>query len=127
MVARGSRPVIVGAALKQSVLWKHVQVLALTENMWLCDDPASRPYAKYILRVGNGTEPSVLEREVPFLPHGNAAPSASVEIGLFPGITRRANLDDLISSIFPDLPNKYAEEGYMDGRAILTAKNVVVN
>ncbi len=127
MVARGSRPAIVGAALKRSVLWRHVQVLALTENMRLRDDPASRPYAEYILRVGDGTEPSVFEREVPFLPHGNAAPSAGVEIGLFPGIARRANLDGLISSVFPDLPNRYAEEGYMDGRAILTAKNVVVN
>jgi ATP-dependent DNA helicase PIF1 len=95
--------------------------------MRLRDDPASRPYAEYILRVGDGTEPSVLEREVPFLPHGNAAPSAGVEIGLFPRIARRANLDGLISSIFPDLPNRYVEERYMDGRAILTAKNVVVN
>ncbi|KAH9576597.1 hypothetical protein CY35_01G170700 [Sphagnum magellanicum] len=110
VVARGSRPAIVGAALKRSVLWRHVQVLALTENMRLRDDPASRPYAEYILRVGDGTEPSVLEKEVPFLPHGNVAPSASVEIGLFPGNAHRANLD-----------------GYMDGRAILTAKNVVVN
>jgi hypothetical protein len=84
------------------------------ENMRLHDDPTSRPYAEYILRVGNGTEPSVLEREVPFLPHGNAAPSAGVEIGLFPGIARRANLDSIISSVFPDLPNRYAEEGYMD-------------
>jgi len=95
--------------------------------MRLRDDPASRPYAEYILRVGDGTEPSVLEREVSFLPHGNAAPLAGVEIGLFPGIAHRANLDGLISSVFPDLPNRYVEEGYMDGRAILTAKNVVVN
>jgi hypothetical protein len=83
--------------------------------MWLRDDLTSRPYAKYILRVGDGTEPSVLEGEVLILPHGNAAPSAGVEIGLFPGIARRANLDDLISSVFPDLPNMYAEEGYMGG------------
>jgi hypothetical protein len=82
---------------------------------------------EYILRVGDGTEPSVLEGEVPLLPHGNVAPSAGVEIGLFPRIACRANLDGLISSVFPDLPNKYVEEGYMDGRAILTTKNVAVN
>jgi hypothetical protein len=46
---------------------------------------------------------------------------------LFPGIARRANLDGLISSVFLDLPNRYAEEGYMDGKAILMAKNMVVN
>jgi hypothetical protein len=40
--------------------------------MRLRDDPASRPYAEYILRVGDGTEPSVLEGEVPLLSHGNA-------------------------------------------------------
>jgi hypothetical protein len=95
--------------------------------MRLRDDQASRPYAEYILRVGNGTEPSVLEGEVPLLPHGNVAPLAGVEIGLFLGIARRANLDGLISSVFPDLPNRYAEEGYMDGKVILMAKNVVVN
>ncbi len=127
VVARGSRPAIVEATLKQLVLWRHVQVLALTKNMQLRDDLASRPYAEYILWVGDGIKPLVLEGEVLLLPHGNAAPSAGVEIGLFPGIARRANLDGLISSIFPDLPNRYAEEGYMDGRAILTAKNVVVN
>jgi hypothetical protein len=127
VVARGSRPAIVGAALKRSVLWRHVQVLALTENMQLRDDLASRPYAEYILWVRDGTKPSVLEGEVPLLPHGNATPSAGIEIGLFPGIACRANLDGLISSVFLDLPNRYAEEGYMDGRAILTAKNMVVN
>jgi len=116
-----------GAALKRSVLWRHVQVLALTENMRLRDDLTSRPYVEYILWVGDGIEPSILEGEVPLLPHGNAALSASVEIGLFPRIARRANFNGLISSIFPDLPNRYVEEGYMDGRAILTAKNVVVN
>jgi hypothetical protein len=41
VVARGSRPAIVGAALKRSVLWRHVEVLALTENMRLRDDLAS--------------------------------------------------------------------------------------
>jgi hypothetical protein len=97
------------------------------ENMRLRDDPASRPYAEYILRVGDGTEPSVLEGEVSLLPHGNVAPSAGVEIGLFPRIARRANLDGLISSVFHDLPKRYVEEGYMDGKAILTAKNMVVN
>jgi hypothetical protein len=95
--------------------------------MRLRDDLASRPYAEYILQVGDGTEPSVLEGEVPLLPRGNVTPSAGVEIRLFPGIARRANLDGFISSVFLDLPNRYAEEGYMDGRAILTAKNVVVN
>ncbi len=51
VVARGSQPAIVGATLKRLVLWKHVQVLALTENMWLCDDLASRPYAEYIFKL----------------------------------------------------------------------------
>jgi len=41
VVARGSRLAIVGAALKRSVLWRHVQVLALMENMRLRDDLAS--------------------------------------------------------------------------------------
>jgi hypothetical protein len=95
--------------------------------MQLCDDPTSRPYAEYILQVGDGTEPPVLEGEISLLPHGNVVASVGIEIGLFPRIARKANLDGLINSVFLDFPNKVAEEGYMDGRAILTAKNVVVN
>jgi hypothetical protein len=125
VVARGSRPTIVATSLKRSVLWRNVRILKLMENMRLRADPNSRPYADYILCIGDGNEPSVLEENLPL--DGDAAPSAGVEIGLFPGIAYRTSLDGLINMVFAGLGVHYADVGYMDGRAILTAKNVCVN
>jgi len=125
VVARGSHPAIVVALLKRSVLWRNVCILKLTENMRLRADLDYRPYADYILRVNDGSEPSVLEENLPL--DGDAAPSAGVEIGLFPGIACRTSLDDLINMVFAGLGVHYADAEYMDGRAILTAKNVCVN
>jgi hypothetical protein len=93
--------------------------------MRLRADPDSHPYADYILRVDDGSEPSVLEENLTL--DGDAAPSAGVEIGLFPGIACRTSLDGLINMVFAGLGVHYADAGYMDGRAILTAKNVYVN
>jgi len=54
VVTRGSRAVIVSAALSHSILWRQVRILTLTENMKLRANPLSKPYAKYLLKVGNG-------------------------------------------------------------------------
>jgi hypothetical protein len=112
VVARGSRSAIVAASLKRSVLWRNVRILKLTENMRLRADPDSRPYADYILRIGDGSEPSVLEENLPL--DGDAAPSAGVEIGLFPGIACRTSLDGLINMVFAGLGVHYADVGYID-------------
>ncbi|KAI9922430.1 hypothetical protein PsorP6_001397 [Peronosclerospora sorghi] len=40
---------------------------------------------------------------------------------------RCADLESLINAVFPDLHLRYANQGFMDGRAILTPKNVIVN
>jgi hypothetical protein len=125
VVARGSRSAIIAASLKRSVLWKNVRILKLTENMRLHANPDFRPYADYILRVGDESELSILEENLPF--DGDAAPSAGVEIGLFPRIACRTSLDGLINMVFAGLGVHYTDAGYMDGRAILTAKNVCVN
>jgi hypothetical protein len=54
VVSKGSQATIISAALSHLVLWRQVRVLTLTENMRLRADPFSRPYAEYLLRVGNG-------------------------------------------------------------------------
>ncbi|KAI9912933.1 hypothetical protein PsorP6_005348 [Peronosclerospora sorghi] len=77
VVARGSRPAIVGASLMRSDLWRHVHVLRLNKNMPLRADPEASPYAEYILRVGDGVEPPVAgDNQV--LVNGDAAHSAGV-------------------------------------------------
>ncbi len=124
MVSRGFRAVIVSAALSCSVLWHQVHVLTLTKNMRLCANPLSMPYAEYLLRVDNGQESSIIDH---FPPEADAEPSVGVEIALYPEIHQAPSLDTLIHVVFLTLIINYANQGYMDGGAILTTKNTIVN
>jgi hypothetical protein len=92
--------------------------------MKLCIDPFSRPYAEYFLRVGNGQESSIIDH---FPLEVDAKPSIVVEIALYPEIHQAPSLDTLIHVVFPALAINYANQGYMDCRAILTTKSIVVN
>jgi ATP-dependent DNA helicase PIF1 len=57
----------------------------------------------------------------------DAKPSIGVEIALYPEIHQAPSLETLIHAVFPALAINYANQGYMDGRAILTTKNIIVN
>jgi ATP-dependent DNA helicase PIF1 len=92
--------------------------------MRLHTDPFSMPYAKYLLRVGNGQESSIIDH---FPPEVDAEPSVGVEIALYPKIHQAPSLDTLIHVVFFALAINYTNQGYMDGRAILTTKNTVMN
>jgi hypothetical protein len=124
MVSRGSRAAIVSAALSRSVLWHEVHVLTLTENMKLHVEPLSKPYAEYLLKVNNGQESSIIDH---FPPKANAEPSIGVKITLYPEIHQAPSLDTSIHVVFLALAINYANQGYMDSRAILTTKNIIVN
>jgi ATP-dependent DNA helicase PIF1 len=124
VVSKGSRAAIVFATLSRSVLWRQVRILTLTENMKLRANPLSKPYAEYLLRVGNGQESSIIDH---FPPEANAKRSIGVEIALYPEIHQAPSLKTLIHAVFPALAINYTNQGYMDGRAILTTKNTVVN
>ncbi|KAI9909093.1 hypothetical protein PsorP6_015194 [Peronosclerospora sorghi] len=93
-------------------------------RLWHDDD--ARPFAEYILRVGNGEEPPVRGNGA-VVSFGGASPSAGVEIALYAGITRCETLEALINKVYPSLPLRFAEQGCVDGRAILTTKNAAVN
>jgi hypothetical protein len=59
VVRRGSQAAIEDACLNSSALWDHVRVLRLTENMRVTrTDPLSQGFVEYLLRIGNGTEPT---------------------------------------------------------------------
>jgi hypothetical protein len=124
MVSKGSWAIIVSAALSRSVLWRQMCVLTFMENMKLRADPLSRPYAEYFLRVDNGQESSIIDH---FPPEVNTEPSVRVEIALYPEIHQVPSLNTLIHVVFPALVINFANQGYMDGQAILTTKNIVVN
>jgi ATP-dependent DNA helicase PIF1 len=92
--------------------------------MRLHADPLSRPYAKYLLRVGNGQESSIIDH---FPLEADTEPSVRVEIALHSEIHQAPSLDTLIHVVFLALAINYTNQGYMDGRAILTTKNTIVN
>jgi hypothetical protein len=92
--------------------------------MRLYTNPLSRPYVEYLLKVDNGQKSSIIDH---FSLKANAKPSVGVEITLYPEIHQAPSLNTLIHTIFPTLTINYANQGYMDGRAILTTKNIVMN
>jgi len=124
VVTRGFPIAIVSTALSRLVLWRQVRILTLTENMRLRTNPLSKPYAEYLLRVGNGQESSIIDH---FPPEANAEPSIGVEIALYPEIHQAPSLEAFIHTVFPALAINYSNQGYIDDRAILTTKNTVVN
>ncbi len=124
LVSRGSWATIVSAALLRLFLWRQVRMLTLTENMKLHTNPLSRPYAEYLLRVGNGQKFSIIDH---FPLEANVEPLVGVEIALYPEIHQAPSLDTLIHVVFLALAINYANQGYMDRRAILTTKNTIVN
>jgi len=124
VVSKGSWAAIVSAAISRSVLWRQVRILILTENMRLRANPLSKPYAEYFLKVGNGQESSIIDH---FPPEADTKPSIGVEIALYPEIHQAPSLETLIHAVFPALTINYANQGYMDSRAILTTKNIVMN
>jgi hypothetical protein len=87
-------------------------------------DPFSRSYAKYLLRVSNGQESSIVDH---FPPEATVEPSVKVEIALYLEIHQAPSLDTLIHIVFSTLVINYTSQRYMDDQAILTIKNIVVN
>ena len=57
IIPKGSRPDIVNASLKNSVLWTHVKHMMLTINIRRLDED-SKGWRDLILQIGNGTYPS---------------------------------------------------------------------
>ena len=65
VVRRGSRAQVVGASLWMSYLWDSMRHLKLVHNMRAKSDPW---FAKYLLRVGGGSEEATVDDEI-HLPH----------------------------------------------------------
>jgi len=58
--------------------------------MRLRADPLSRPYAEYLLKVGNGQEFSIIDH---FPSKADAEPLIGVEIALYPEIHQEQSLN----------------------------------
>jgi hypothetical protein len=92
--------------------------------MKLCVNPLSKPYVEYLLRVGNGQKFSIIDH---FPSEAGAEPSFGVKIAVYLEIHQTPFLNTFIHVVFLALVINYANQGYMDGQAIMTTKNTIVN
>jgi hypothetical protein len=107
VVPRGSRAQIVNASLRKSRLWRHIKVLHLKQNMRLDQTPDSIAFAKWLLKVGGGSD---------------LTPDKTIQL---PDDMRLAQNDaqGLINVIYPGIDQPNREDQFFLERTILSATN----
>jgi hypothetical protein len=110
VVPKGSREDIVNATVQRSMLWDHVEILRLHQNMRLNQDDAdAQEFAQWLLEVGHGR---------------NMDTNSQVH---FPNHMRVDDLDSLISSIYPGIDSTPPPPpDYFLNRMILAPRNADV-
>ena len=116
VVRRGTKYDTMDASIRNSDLWEHMRVMRLTENMRITLRAEGNPsqlqefqaYGDFLERIGDGEEPSVLDRgeDVIKLPTNIASLSPTQ--------------DDFVQEIFPNLEKNFLDIQYLTKRAILT-------
>lgn len=103
------------ACLKSSYLWRHVQTLKLTTNVRVLmqNDPSAAEFSQQLLDIGNGKVP---------------VDNLTGLITLQPNFCQISQTkEQLIQSIFPNLPQNYKNHDWLSERAIMAGKNKDVN
>jgi hypothetical protein len=54
IIKRASREDIVAATIQKSAIWRNVEILQLTQNMWLKNEHSSQDFAQWLLNIGHG-------------------------------------------------------------------------
>jgi ATP-dependent DNA helicase PIF1 len=109
VVRKGSRAQVVGSSLRMSYLWESMSHLKLVNNMRAKNDPW---FAKYLLRVGGGTEDTNSDDDIR-LPDKVCVPYSG----------SGSDLDNLIDFIFPNLNKNMSDSTYITSRVILSTRN----
>ena len=120
IVLGGQRADIIGATLKQSKLWKSVEILQLKINMRVSgSDSEASEFKDYLLKIGDGS--------ANIFDSGTRTDYIKIrESFIFPGESK----SDFIDYIFPDLNFKLGEADYPEWiteRAIITPLNEEVD
>lgn len=121
VVPKGTKNEIAAACIKySSSIWPYVHILRLSQNMRVSDD-ADRHFAEYLLRVGDGLEPTVSHSNLIDL---ICLPSSMV-------LPTNFATDDLaailLRQIYRDLDANWRNPDYIVERAVLTPRNCDVN
>jgi len=106
VVPRGSRHQILEASLRNSVLWKYVNMFFLTKNMHLDQTAESELFAKYLLELGAGKISN---------PDGT--------VTLYPEMHCGDTVNSLIDSIYPGISQGEKPDEYFKDRTLLSCKN----
>ena len=121
VVIKGSRAAIVNASLKKSNLWPSMRKLKLHINMRAQmmgsgpDAQEQQSWANYLKEIGEGTCATV---SIDGVEHVEVPADLAMPTG---------NIDDLIQHVYRELPQRWMEQTYLKGRAILTGTNNVVD
>ncbi|AQK52103.1 hypothetical protein ZEAMMB73_Zm00001d050205 [Zea mays] len=98
VIRKGSRAQVVASLLRMSYLWESMSHLKLVSNMRAKNDPW---FAKYLLRVGGGTEVTNSDGDIR-LPDEVCVPYSGSD----------NDLDNLIDFVFPNLNEKWEHMVY---------------
>nr|XP_027086581.1 uncharacterized protein LOC113708317 [Coffea arabica] len=113
VVPKGTKSEFIDASIVNSYIWPHLHKLQLTENMRARDDPE---FIEYLLRVGNGTEPTVNNDCI------QIPPSMLIRY-----TNDEDSIKQLTTTVFPDLSIFSHHDFSAVNRAILTTKNEFVD
>lgn len=115
VVQKGTMADELKACLKSSYLWRHVKSLTLSTNMrvHLQGDVSAGQFAEQLLAIGNG--------KIPVDP-ANGLISISDNFCNVVG-----SVEELKSSVFPNIQTHFKDHKWLCERAILAPKNVNVN
>lgn len=118
VIPRGSKGSIIQSSIKQSILWSEFEVHKLTVNMRVLrntNDPNAAQFADFLIRVGDGTEPTVKVGE-----------KHLIKLPKCMNLTRRT-INGLIDSVYDDFHAQFDTPEYLYDRSILTPKNSYVD
>nr|GFA37244.1 ATP-dependent DNA helicase PIF1 [Tanacetum cinerariifolium] len=114
VIPKGTRSEIVNASLRCSYIWDDIQVLKLTENMWLrvgnnnSDSEETKAFTDRILSIGKGEVGEDQEGEAEFeIPNGILIKDTSGD-----------PIDAIINAVYPDVVANLTTPGYFEDREI---------
>lgn len=120
VVKRGAQSQIENASLKNSeAIWPFVETIKLTENMRMRAAPGNSHFVDYLLRIGEGREPTIekddhedfvrIPDETVFTPVQRSEPDSPEK--------------QLIRAMYPNIENAELQPAFLMERAILTTLN----
>jgi hypothetical protein len=121
VVPRGSQTQIEDSCIKNSPgIWPYVEALKLTENMRVKQNPQNEPFTQYLLRIGDGREPTENSKS-----HKDYIRIPDEYIFSLPK-TMRSNKSPeecLIEEVYPNIRDDELAPEILQHRAILTSLN----